>query len=42
MDIQGIGESMVEILVDQKIIKNVADIYNLTDIRNQILLKKFP
>ena len=42
MDIQGIGESMVDVLVEQQILTNVADIYHLEDTRLQILLKKFP
>jgi len=42
MDIQGIGESVADLLVEQKISTNVADIYKLEDIHTQILLKKFP
>ncbi|HCB51904.1 TPA: hypothetical protein DEP21_05070 [Patescibacteria group bacterium] len=42
MDIQGIGESIVEILVDQKIVQNIADIYRLPDHTTQVLLRKFP
>jgi len=42
MDIQGIGESIVDILVDNKIIETVADIYKLTDQTTQITLRKFP
>ena len=42
MDIQGIGESMVDILVDNKIIETVADIYKLTNQNIQITLRKFP
>lgn len=42
MDIIGIGESIIDILVDQNILHNVADIYKLEDIHMQILLKKFP
>lgn len=42
MDIQGIGESIVDILVENKIIETVADIYKLTDQNIQIILRKFP
>lgn len=42
MDIQWIGDSIIDILVDQKIISNVADLFQLTDSSNQILLQKFP
>jgi DNA ligase (NAD+) len=42
MDIQGIGESMVDILVDNNIVKTVADIYKLEDKKIQIQLIKFP
>lgn len=42
MDIQGIGESIVDILVENKIIETVADIYKLTDQNIQITLRKFP
>jgi NAD-dependent DNA ligase len=42
MDIQGIGESVADLLVEQKIFTNAADIYKLENIHTQILLKKFP
>lgn len=42
MDIMWIGDSIVDILVDQKIISNIADLFQLTDPNNQILLQKFP
>ena len=42
MDISGIGESMIEVLVKQKMLNSVADIYHLTTLQNQILLRKFP
>lgn len=42
MDIQGIGESIVDILVDNKIIENIADIYKLTDHTIQMQLRRFP
>jgi DNA ligase (NAD+) len=42
MDIMWIGDSMIDILVDQKIISNIADLFQLTDQSYQILLQKFP
>lgn len=42
MDIQGIGERVVDILVDNKIVKTIADIYKLTDHTLQTQLHKFP
>jgi DNA ligase (NAD+) len=42
MDIQGIGESIVDILVDNNIIENIADIYKLTDNTLQVQLRRFP
>ena len=42
MDISGIGEAMIEVLVKQKMLNSVADIYHLTSLQNQILLRKFP
>jgi DNA ligase (NAD+) len=42
MDIQGIGESVVDLLVDNTIIKTVADIYKLTDHTLQMQLRRFP
>lgn len=42
MDIQGIGESVVDLLVDNKIIETVADVYKLSDTNIQIKLRKFP
>ena len=42
MDIQGIGESIVDILVENKIITTVADVYKLSDKNIQITLTKFP
>lgn len=42
MDIQGIGDAMVEILVEQKILRNISDMYTLTNPYIQITLKKFP
>ena len=42
MDIQGIGESVVDLLVDNKIIETIADIYKLSESNIQIKLLKFP
>ena len=42
MDIMWIGDSMIDILVDQKIISNIADLFQLTNPSYQILLQKFP
>lgn len=42
MDIQGMGESIIDILVENKIIQNIADIYKITETNIQITLRKFP
>jgi len=42
MDINGIGESLVDLLVENKIIATVADIYKLSDNKIQVQLLKFP
>ena len=42
LDIQGIGQSSIDLLVDQKIIKTVADIYSLGDTTIKMQLLKFP
>lgn len=42
MDIQWIGESVVDILVENKIIENVADIYKLGNVHTQLKLLRFP
>ncbi len=42
MDITWLGESVVDVLVDQGLLHSICDIYTLTDIKNQILLRKFP
>ncbi|AHB41173.1 hypothetical protein P148_SR1C00001G0378 [candidate division SR1 bacterium RAAC1_SR1_1] len=42
MDIQGIGESIVDILVEQNIVKSIIDIYSIPEHTTQILLRKFP
>ena len=42
MDIQWIGDAIVDILMQQNLIYSVADIYKLLDIQTQIFLKKIP
>ncbi|MCX6824627.1 MAG: NAD-dependent DNA ligase LigA [candidate division SR1 bacterium] len=42
MDIQGIGESVVDLLVENKIVENIADIYKISETKVQIQLLKFP
>ena len=42
MDIWWLGESVVDILVEQKILGSISDLYELTDIRKQVILRKFP
>jgi DNA ligase (NAD+) len=42
MDIQGIGESVVETLVKQELLHNVADLYQLEDPKMRIVLRTFP
>ncbi|MCF7834654.1 NAD-dependent DNA ligase LigA [Candidatus Gracilibacteria bacterium] len=42
MDISGIGDSIIDILVDQKIISNIADLFLLTNSNYQITLQKLP
>ncbi len=42
MDIQWVWESIVDILVEQNIVQNVADIYQIPEAPTQILLRKFP
>lgn len=42
MDIQWIWDSIIDILVQQNLIKTVADIYKIWDIQTQIFLKKIP
>lgn len=42
MDIEGIGDSIVDILVDQKIISNISDLYKLLDFETQRIVQKFP
>ncbi len=42
MDIQGIGESIVDLLVENKIIGNIVDVYKLSENKIQVQLRKFP
>ena len=42
MDIQWVGDAIVDILIQQNLIHSVADIYTLSDIQTQIFLKKIP
>jgi len=42
MDISGIGESVVDLLVEHKMIETIDDIYKLSDTALQIKLLKFP
>lgn len=42
MDIQGIWDSIVDVLMQQNLIHSVADVYKLNDIQTQIYLKKIP
>lgn len=42
MDIGGVGEALVELLVEQKMLTSYADLYLLSSVQNQVLLRKFP
>ena len=42
MDIQWVGDAIVDILMQQHLIHSVADIYKLSDVQTQIFLKKIP
>ena len=42
MDIQWIGDAIVDILMQQDLIRSIADIYKLSDIQTQVFLKKIP
>ena len=42
MDIQWVGDAIVDILMQQNLIYSVADIYKLSEIQTQIFLKKIP
>ncbi len=42
LNIQWFGESIIEILLQQKIIKKITDIYSLLDLQKQIIIKHFP
>lgn len=42
LDIVGFGESIIQLLIEQKIVHSLEDLYDLTNIKNQILLRKLP
>lgn len=42
MDIAGIGEAMIEVLVQQKMLTSVADLYQLTKPENLFIIRRFP
>ncbi|MCK9466946.1 MAG: NAD-dependent DNA ligase LigA [Candidatus Absconditabacterales bacterium] len=42
MDIEGIGDSIVDILVENNVIKNVADLYKLLDFETERIVRRFP
>ena len=42
MDIQWVGDAIVDILMQQHLIHSIADIYKLLDVQTQIFLKKIP
>ena len=42
MNIDGIGQSILQILIEQDIVHNIADLYKLTDLETQQLLKRLP
>ena len=42
MDIQWVGDAIVDILMQQHLIHSIADIYKLSDVQTQIFLKKIP
>lgn len=42
MDIEGVGQSIIELLVQQKILTDITDIYKLTHIETQVLVKSLP
>lgn len=42
MDIEWIGESIVEILVDNKIISNISDLYKLLEFETERVVRRFP
>ncbi|MDR2540312.1 MAG: hypothetical protein LBD11_00600 [Candidatus Peribacteria bacterium] len=42
MDVQGLGENIIETLVKRGLLHNVADLYTLEDPKLRVLLRKFP
>jgi DNA ligase (NAD+) len=42
MDIQGLGDTIIETLVNRGLLHNVADLYHLEDPKLRVLLRKFP
>ena len=42
MDIEWIGDSIVEILVENKIISNISDLYKLSDFETERVVRNFP
>ncbi|HKL43987.1 MAG TPA: NAD-dependent DNA ligase LigA, partial [Candidatus Absconditabacterales bacterium] len=42
MNIEGVGESIVEILVDNNIVSNIADLYKLLDFETERIVRRFP
>ena len=42
LDIVGFGESIIQLLIEQKIVHSLEDLYDLTNVKNQILLRKLP
>lgn len=42
LDIAGFGESVIQLLIDQNLVHSLADLYSLTELKNQVLLRKFP
>ena len=42
MDIWWLWESVVEVLVEQKMLSSISDVYDLCDIRKQVILRRFP
>ncbi|NOZ44086.1 MAG: hypothetical protein GXP45_02920 [bacterium] len=42
MDIEGIGDSIVEILVKHNIIHNITDLYKLLDFETERIVRNFP
>ena len=42
MDIWGLWESVVDVLVEQKMIASISDVYDLCDVNKQVILRRFP